>query len=185
MSFQVPSTEPTSIAAGEEWHWTKSFPGFTPAEGWGITYTFLERKGTTKKTIVGTPQAASQDYDFKITAANNEEVPAGMYDWVAIATNGAEKHRAAFGSTDVKPNLVKAPSGAGSNEKLLEAVEARLYERVTEGALIDQYGIHGRTVAKMPLKDLLALRGQLKAIINAERHPDRIGTDVEFTFGNP
>jgi hypothetical protein len=184
VSFSVPSTEPAQLAAGETWHWTKSFPGFTPGEGWAVTYYI---QGPAKKTIVGTPQAASGDYDFLLTAANNEELPAGRYEWVALAVLGAEKHVAGRGILLVTPNLVTAPEGSlqTDNEQLLAAIRAKLYARVNDDNLIEQYGIHGRTVAKMPTVDLVKLEGIYAARVRAERNPGRVGTDIEFVFGQP
>ena len=184
MSFTVPSSEPGQLAAGETWHWTKAFPGFTPAEGWSVTY-YIQGPG--RLVIAGTPLSPTQNYDFVATAAATAQLPPGRYEWDAVATLSAEKHIAAHGILLVTPNFATAVAGAlqTDNELMLAAIRAKLSTRVSDDNLIEQYGIHGRTVAKMPTIDLVKLEGIYAARVRAERTPDRLGTDIEFVFGQP
>ena len=191
MTFTVPSTEPTVLRAGETWHWTRQLDQFPASEGWTLTYYV---RGVGKLDIVATTATDGTSYDVLATAQNTSSLGAGRYTWDAIVSLGsgasAEVHTADSGVITVQPNLATSPTGANQthNEKMLAMIEAELERRLTGvsaggSGTIEAYVIHGRSVTKMPIKDLKVLRGQYLAAVTRERNPGRIGTSIGVTFG--
>jgi hypothetical protein len=81
-----------------------------------------------------------------------------------------------------------AASAAGSfqtfEEKTLAVLETVISGRVT--ADIEHYQIAGRAVTKIPIKELLELRGTYRALVWRQRHPGKLGVPykVEFPLEN-
>lgn len=183
MSFTIPSQEPDVLRAGETFHWSMSLPEFAPADGWSLTYYF---SGPNAFTILATTSAAG-DFDVLMLATDTARLADGRYSYAGIVTKGTEKHEARNGVLTLKPNLQSAPAGSQQteNEKMLAAIQAKLYARVNTDSLIESYGIHGRQVAKMSTEALVKLENVYAWRVYRERHRGQIGNPVSVRFGLP
>lgn len=84
---------------------------------------------------------------------------------------GAERTTLGSGQITVVANLeaIAIPyDGSTTAEKMLAAVEAAIKARLSGGA-VDSYEIRGRSLARTPLPDLIALRNQLKVEVAREQ----------------
>ena len=96
------------------------------------------------------------------------EARAGTCRWVERVTHGDGRLLdVASGSVVVTADLAAARAGdlQSWEEKTLAIVEAALAGRLTSD--IESYQILGRAVSKIPAKDLLRLRGELRATVSA------------------
>lgn len=189
MSYTVPDIEPTVAAAGEDWHWTRTFDEFPNSEGWTLKYYF---RGVGTLDITATALAGSDSaFDVSAPAASTGALAAGRYVWDAIVSLASgETHRAATGVLTVTPKLASAAAGAQQthNEKMLALIETELENRLTGisaggAGSVETYTIHGRSLAKLTTPELKKLRGQYLAAVQRERSPGGIGTPVGVTFG--
>jgi hypothetical protein len=82
----------------------------------------------------------------------------------------------------VEPNLALAAAGDALSfeEKTLLVLEAAVQGRLTSD--IENYSIAGRSVSKIPARELLQLRGQFKAIVWRQRNPGRITQSIDVTL---
>lgn len=83
----------------------------------------------------------------------------------------------------IEPSAKDSAAGAFQTpeEQILAAIEAVIQGRVTSG--IEAYHVAGRAVTKIPIRELLQLRGTYRAIVWRQQHPGKIGKPwkVEFT----
>lgn len=190
MTFTVPTVEPDVVMAGETWHWTISLPDFPTSESWVLTYYLAGASVISKQA---TPVGGL--YDVNFLASDTAAVLPGRYAYQAIAVLALEKHVArpvAFqperqGVIEVLANIATATAGSLQThaEKTLKALETEIYNRVNNMASIEAYAIAGRQVSKIPMKELVRLRGIYQAMVRRERNPGTIGTDIPVVFGLP
>lgn len=180
--FTIPTVEPASIMAGEDWHWQITTTDYPPSDGWALTYHI---RGIDSLDITATPDLTNNWFDVSALAATTARLRDGRYQWVAKVTKTPETHIFRSGVLTVLPNFVTAKAGMlqDSDEALLEAVDAKISGRISDEGLIEQYTIHGRTVVKMRMSELLDLRGKLRALVRRKRFPGTVGNLVEVKFG--
>jgi len=82
----------------------------------------------------------------------------------------------------VEPNLAFAAAGDALSfeEKTLIAIEQVLSGRIT--ADVENYSVAGRSVSKIPVRELLTLRGQYKAIVWRQRNPGRVTQAIDVSL---
>jgi len=83
---------------------------------------------------------------------------------------------------NIEPNVATAAAGsfATFEEQQLAVVEAVLGGRITTG--IETYQIAGRSVTKIPIKELLQLRGMLRAAVWRQDNPGKLGEPYHVAF---
>ena len=83
---------------------------------------------------------------------------------------------------NIEPNVSVAAAGAFNSweEKTLAVIEAVLSNRMT--ADIQSYQIAGRSVTKIPITELLAMRGNLRAVIWRQTNPGKLGVPYKVQF---
>ena len=115
-----------------------------------------------------------------------EDVAPGTYRWVARLTLGGVVYDADAGSLVVMPNLaVEAASDQRSHaERMLAAVEAELQARIDgTGSAHDAYAIGGRSIQKLKVPELMALRAKYSSEVARERNGGRL-PPVVVRFGS-
>jgi hypothetical protein len=82
----------------------------------------------------------------------------------------------------VEPNMALATPGAAVSyeEKTLSVLEAALQGRLTSD--IEHYSVAGRSVSKIPVQELLRLRGVFRALVWKQRNPGKIGQTVDVSL---
>lgn len=170
---------PGSFAAGETVSYLRSAPsGYAPADGWTLT---LYLAGENTASAQATEESGA--YRVTLTASETSQLEPGSYRWVERLSDGAGVvHDLASGTVIVLPNIGAAASGDLQTwaEKTLPIVEAAIAGRLPSG--MESYQIAGRAVSKIPIRELVALRGQLQAEVNRIRNRGKIGRTHKVYF---
>lgn len=180
----IPTTEPTSLRAGDTWKWTRSLSDY-PAPSWVLKYRFKSPAGGFEITAT----ASGADHAVTVAAATSGAYVAAEYSWVAWVEGGSsEKYTVDQGTTTVEPDYRAGTAAAALDDrsharKVLAAIEAWI-----EGhdPSVAEYEIAGRRMKYIPVGDLLKLRQRYKsevaAEINAERlaNGEGIGKSIQF-----
>ncbi len=148
-----------NLPAGWSYLLALSIPGFAPVE------------------------AAVEGDGFKLTIAASATAawPAGTYTYSERVTDGAEVVELGRGSIVVLADVTATgDDGRSHAQRALAAIEAALEGRFTDG--IQSYAIGGRTVSKIPLKELYELRDKYRIAVFYERNGGRFGS-VQIAFG--
>jgi hypothetical protein len=85
---------------------------------------------------------------------------------------------------NIEPNVSIAAAGAFATfeEQQLAVIEAVLAGRITSG--IESYQIAGRSVTKIPIPDLMKMRGMLRAAVWRQDNPGKLGVPYKVEFPN-
>lgn len=151
--------------------WTRSVPDYPSANGWTLKY-YL--RGASVLDVTGAPDPAG--YLMTIAAADTAAMTPGTYRWGAFVEKGAgpalERRRVGEGVLELEPNFQAAVAGGMQThaERMLAAIEARLEGRLQPGADMEQYGVAGRQVMKIPAEKLHALRVRYQAEVARQRN---------------
>lgn len=169
----VPSGFPTEFRAGDTVKFTYSHPDFPTADSWVLSFTFapIAEPEPRFDSQVGWITVANNEWTVTIPASSTAPLPAGAYGWAAFATLAGERYTAATGTTVVLANLATVTQGQlqSDNALLLARVTDEIKARITgTGGAHDSYTVHGRQLNKIPLKDLMSMRGALIAAVRAE-----------------
>lgn len=155
---------PDTIDAGTTVTYRRSVPDYPANQGWALTL-YLAGKAVLNVAAV----AAGADFDVTLTAAQTAGLTPGVYTWLERVVKASEKHDVGRGQVTLLADVATATPGSlqSYEEKTLEILELAISGQLTSG--IESYQIAGRAVSKIPVKDLLALRGQFQAAVDAQR----------------
>jgi hypothetical protein len=172
----VPTTEPTSVVAGDTLTWKRSLPDYPASAGWVLSYALANADGL----ITITATADGDDHLVSVAAATSAGYVVGRYDWDAYVTLGSDRYRVGRGTLTVETNL--AAQGAGYDgrswaQKTIDAIERWMAARDPGVA---EYQIAGRAMKYQEPAKLLALRDQLKAEV--ARAGGGVGTRLVVRF---
>lgn len=175
----VPCDEvPALFTAGETVKFTRTFDLFEPP-AWAYTIYFNGAAAVFNKAAT----VGSDGFDVTLMPTDLI-VPAGIYRYIERVVNSStgEVYTVGQGVVQIELDLSTAGPGACLTywEQTLAIIEAALTNRLT----IDQqsYQVAGRAVVKIPIKELLQIRGIAKANIWRAANPDRIGEPVYVDF---
>jgi hypothetical protein len=178
-SETIPTFEPTEIIAGETLNWTKSLPDYPAAEGWTLKYYF---RGAGAGFDV-TATADGDDFSVTVSATTTAAMTAGAYYWQAEISLSSEKHIVDSGQATVKPALAAVASnvvfdGRSRVKKTLDAIDAMLDGKAT----LDQqeYMIGNRSLKRIPIPDLIALRTHYAQMVSRERRAEKLSQGAPF-----
>lgn len=177
----VPSTEPSSIRAGDLLTWKKALSDYPADAGWSLSYTLIN--ATTKITI--NAGASGADHLVSVSAATTAAYAAGSYTWMARVTKGSEVYTVDQGSLTILPNLAALSTfdGRSHAKTMVEAIEAAIEGRAS--ALQLRMTINNRSIEYMGAADLIkwlsfyraevAKEGQAETIRRTGKNPRNIG----------
>jgi len=169
MALTIPTTEPRVFRQGELVQWTRSLTNF-PASAWTLIYTFRSpsHEFTVTATADGDTQAAA------IAAAASADIPAGDYQWQAVANDGALDFKAVdAGLLTVDKDLALADDGFDTRtwaRRMLDAIEARLKATADRDDL--SYSTEGLSVSRYSPEQLEERRRHYRAIVVQEERAD-------------
>ena len=167
MTAPIPTTEPTSLRAGDTWAWTRSLADY-PASAWTLTYYF--RNATAHFDVVAT--ADGDDFAVAVAKATTAALVPGDYDWTAFVASVTERHQVGMGRAAVLPDITNAypHDGRSFARRMLDAIEAALESR----AGTDQLDLVNATLDSRSIQrdkaGLITLRSQFKAEVAREEH---------------
>lgn len=147
----VPTTEPSTIRAGDLLTWTKSLTDYPADDGWTLAYTLINN--TSKITI--TASASGADHLVSVPAATSATYSAGVYSWMARVTKATESYTIDHGTFEVLPNLAALATydDRSHARTMVEAIEAAIEGRASSTQL--EYEINGRRVRQMGPDELI------------------------------
>ncbi len=163
MTALIATSEPTSVNAGDTVKWLKTLADYPAADGWVLTYTFINAAG--KFSLAAS--ASGDDYLVTAGAATTATWPAGTYDWRAQVSLAGEIYTVGSGRLVVQPSFGAATlDGRSQARRMLDAIEATLEGRASSA--VAEYQIAGRQLKHIPIPDLLVLRDRLRADVARE-----------------
>lgn len=176
----IPGIEPRYIRAGETVKWSRSLQEF-PATDYTLKYYLT---GPASITLTATAYN-TVDHLVTILPADSAAYLYGTYTWEAYAEKGTgptlEKYFVDSGQV-----LVKTASGKSHIKKTLDALEALIEGRATDG--MDNFALGGKSVSRMSPEELLRwhskytvmYRNELAAEKIAQGFPDPRRIGVRF-----
>jgi hypothetical protein len=152
------------IDAGTSIVYTRTFDAYPASAGWALT---LYLAGASIASVAGA--ANGDSWDVTLTPAATGLLAAGAYTWVERVSKAAEAYDVERGTVTVRPDIATAGPGAFQSweEKTLVVVEAALSGQLTSG--IVNYQIHGRSVGKIPPKELMEIRAALRSTVAQQK----------------
>ena len=173
MAQTIPTTEPTTLRAGDTWQWRREdLASDFPATTWTLTYYF--RNATGKFDVSASADGSS--FAVSVAKATTAALPPGDWDWLAVVESASERFEADAGRLTIQPNLAtSAPyDGRSFARRMLEAIEAALESRATTDQLDLLDSAMGDRSLSRDKGALIALRTQFRAEVQAEDNKARI-----------
>lgn len=172
---------PVVLNAGDSWSWTAEFDS-NPAPAWAVTFYFQNAQHAMSVSCVG----SGASHVASKTAAETAALNVGRYFWRAVAVDGLLVSTLEEGWTQIRPNPIGSTADMRSQARtLLDAIEATIYGRATDGQL--EMSIGNRLIKRIPLPELMQVRDKLKAEVETEERGVKAGLSrqlrTRFTRG--
>lgn len=169
MAYEIQFDEPTSFAAGDRVQWKRTLTEFPITEGWVLKY-YL-RCNFQHDPITITATTSGTDYSVDLTPDETDTYPPGIYYWQAFVEKSGDRKPVDDGRFVIGANfatLSQPHDGRSHARRCLESIEAVLEGRATRDDQRYVLQAVGRSVDKMPIKDLLAFRDYYLTEVRAE-----------------
>ncbi len=170
MVYQIPTTEPTEIVAGDLITWTRrENSNMTIANGWTLAYALVK---TGIQVAITTTDNGDGTY---LISEDSSAWSVGTYKWQARLTKASEKYIVDSGTIEVLTDFAAASSGYDDRSHwriVLDNVEAVIQGRATKDQ--SSYTISGRQLSRTPVGDLIVLYNKAKSQVVAEENAERI-----------
>lgn len=181
---------PKFFSAGTTLKLDRSFHGYSPAD-WSLSVLFAGRlvaKFDAAPQITVDPPPGNTFHVVLAPADTQPLVPNGgdPYSYTVIerltAADGEVFDMARI-AVMVNANIAIAVSGdfESPEAKLLRRLQDTLAARLAGGA-VETYSVAGRSITRIPTKDLRTMIGQYKSIVWRQQNPGRLSTPGGFVF---
>ena len=196
--MSIPTVEPVILRANTTWEWDKPTIEdpetgivYKPVDSWALKYALrlldasTQQATTDNLAITATADANNTGWTILVTAATTAPLGPGRWSWLSYVEKSGVKREIASGELTLQPDLtaITAANLRSHAQKTLDVIEAALEGRLASD--LETYMIAGRSVTKIPVRDLLRLRNQYRAQVRAEKYPERMGREVEVSFLAP
>ena len=170
MAAEPQDFEPEKLTAGVTWKWKKTHSDY-PASEWTLTY-YLRKDGATATSFTGT--ADEDSFLVTVAASTTSSYAAGVYDFIGVVSKAAEKFIVFDGVLEVLTNAASASAydPRSHARKVLDLIEAAMEGRIPNG--MESYTIGGRSINKIPLKELRELYEKYKQDVEREVQIERL-----------
>jgi hypothetical protein len=157
MAAAIPSTEPTSITAGDSAAWTRSLADYSASDGWTLSYAFIKVKVPAAPLLI-TATASGSDFLVSLTPADTQFWPDGEYNGQGYVTKAGERHTVWTGSLEVMPDYVTAGAVETRSvaRRILDFIEAS-FEKIVQKQVVEAT-IEGVQLRFRTLKELQEAR---------------------------
>ncbi|ARV17484.1 hypothetical protein AEP_00524 [Curvibacter sp. AEP1-3] len=163
MAAPTPTTEPDVLIAGDTAKWLKTLAEYPATEGWELSYVLIN--GTSKITVIGT--ASGSDHLITVAATTTADWVPGDYTWRARVSKSGEVYTVGSGTFKVQSSFSAATLDARTHaRRVLANIEAYLEDGANLTAA--NYTIAGRSLQRIPMAELLALRDRYRAEVARE-----------------
>lgn len=152
--------EPTVLFAGASATWTHNDATYTAP-------TYAARYVLVNDSVRIVLDSADSGASHKITIAPavSASWTPGVYLWRLSMTDGTDSYVVAEGSVEIKAALTDATDTRSHARKVLASIEAVLEGRPDQA---DELQIDGRSLKRMPIRDLLHFRSIYRTELRAE-----------------
>jgi hypothetical protein len=166
----VPTTEPTTIRAGDLLSWSKTLSDYPASAGWALSYTLIN--ASSKITI--NASASGADHLVSVAAATTGSYSAGGYTWIARVTKATEVYTIGQGSMQILPNLASLSTFDGRSHAkiMLEAIEAAIQGRASATQL--RMSINNRSIEYLSPTELIKWLSFYRAEVAKEAQAETI-----------
>lgn len=166
---------PRILQAGDAYVIDLTLSSYPASAGWTAQYAV---RGATTQDWTSAP--VGDTHRLTLSAESTGQLSAGANQFALRMTNGSSVVTAQSGVVEVRANVLNLAAGEGQSwaEKTLAVVEAVLNNTAT--GEMKMYMIGGRQVQTHSLKELMALRSQLQAEVQAAKGMG-FGTPMRFT----
>ncbi len=171
MSFEIPTTEPHKLIAGDSWQWDKTLGAYPASDGWELSYKF--RGETDYDAAWGdtvTSPVGEDGFEIRITPADTG-LPPGPYKLWGSVTDGTDVFTPIELKLNILANPVTAVGAKSFNQTQLDAIEARIASQVLTGEQ-KSVQINGRSVEFLDPRDLEKWRGHYNTLVQLEKNPN-------------
>lgn len=165
---------PTEIISGDSYEYTVTSADYPATDGWTLKVTIINAA----KRVQVTAAAAGSDYTVTFNSTDTDDLTAGEYSVVESVeqTIDAVFYRHTLNSypLTVKPNIAGSTvaTDVRSHARIvLDAIEATIEGRATSAQ--QQISIAGRSIAYIPVADLLKFKAEYKRMVDAEEAKSR------------
>jgi hypothetical protein len=180
----IPDRVPTRIVAGTTVKFHRGFDEHPASDGWA--YTFYANGASNVFQIAATINPDGDSYDIVIPVSLTASIAPGRYQCAEVLVN-AGTGETIHPSKDmlellVEANVATASAGAFIShiERTLAIIEAAIEGRMT--ADLETYQIAGRSISKIPIKELFWFRGHYRSKLFQLQNPGRLGSPVLIAF---
>lgn len=194
MSRMVPTTPtgvPAQLVAGDSWRWRiPDHAEYLQVDGWTLAYHLL---GISTSAISSTWQTTGDDAShwlISVALADTASVEPGRYRllgrMVGSGTYAGREHTVTDTIVEVLADPRQADPGDYQThaERMVAVLEASVEGMVSDEQMIEQYGVAGRQVQKMPFAARASMLGRYRAQVRREV-TGTIGRPVAATFTAP
>ena len=188
MTYQLPSSEPALLRAGDTWEWTRQFGDFPVSEGWTLSYAIQGVQAITWDAAWVTNDGSTFTVSIPKSATG---VTSGRYAWAAFVTGtDGKRYTAEEGAFWVEPDLATVTTGSqqAHAEKMVAAIQTELENRINPTSVsagrgtVEKYTVHGRSIEILPTPELRALLGYYRSELARMAQPTRFSQRVEVRF---
>jgi hypothetical protein len=165
----IPTTEPSSINAGDTAKWLKSLPDYPASESWVLSYELVNSANRYTFSAV----AQGDAHLVTVGAASTALWVYGSYVWRARVAKDGEVFTVGQGHLTIEPAFSAAVDARGHARRTLDAIEAVLENRASSATA--EYQIAGRSLKYIPIPELLALRDRYRQEVAREEAASRLG----------
>jgi hypothetical protein len=185
MAAPTPTTEPTTLIAGDTAKWLKTLGDYLATDGWTLAYTLINASAK----ITFTASANGTDFLVNVAAATTAAWAAGSYSWRAQVSKSGEVYTVGSGSITVQAAFAASTLDNRSVARIaLTNIENYLKDANNLAAA--KYTIGGRELQKYPRGELLKERDYFRVEVAQEDAaanlaaglPDRRRVMVRFGY---
>lgn len=178
---------PKFITAGTTFKLDRSFADYAVGD-WSYSVTFA---GAQVQKFDATPQVTADTTVYHLVLAPADTLPLNPSGGVRLPYHAVEYLTATDGEVIqvgeyrlmVHPPASAAIAGdfVSFEERMLAKLQATLEARITGGA-IESYSVAGRSISKIPTREIEQMIGRYKLLVWRQRNPGRFGVPGTFSF---
>lgn len=163
----TPTTEPSTLVAGETWFWEKTIADY-PSPEYVLTYYFLQQSSSPSQfQIIATDDAGT--YSINVTATISAAYVTGVYSYQGFVTKGADKFLVETGELEID----QLYDGSTTDPRTPECVA---YDNLTAAmaneatSLQLSYVIDGQAITEYSVGDKIRLIEHYRIICESQQN---------------
>jgi hypothetical protein len=175
--------EPTRLAAGDTWTWSRTLPDYPAADGWLLRYYARPSVGTGLETEAAEVTVDGDTWTVSVPSSRTGVLTAGTFRLAGYVSRGTDRHEVYAGVLRVTPNFASgdATAALSTDEQLLDVLSAAVAGRLSSD-IAETYTIDGVAVAKIPARDLARMLAEVRSRLR-RRRTGKLTQTVKVRYG--